>query len=395
MEGKGSEELVRQGENRKPAMGGQLCVRGKVCTMANRKKISGRKRDYSMNGLDGQRAIESGLAAAKWYHSHVPREEMKALMARSDQPAIRDTIILFVAMVISALLTIAFWPSWWALLFWFAYSVLYGSAMDSRWHECGHGTAFKTRKYNDWLYQIASFCMIRNPVSWKYSHARHHTNTIIIGRDPEIALKLPPRMLRNYAHFFGLLDCYLGLRSMFINAAGRIEPDVAEYTPATEHPKIILIARIWLLIYIGVIALALFTQSILPLLLIGLPKLAGSWHYVMCGALQHGGLAENVIDHRLNSRTVLINPVSRFIYWNMNYHVEHHMFPLVPYHRLPDLHERIKHDLPAPNPNLFHALSELGRAMKRQWVDDRYYLKRELPPSAKPYREEFHQYVPG
>ena len=34
-------------------------------------------------------------------------------------------------------------------------------------------------------------------------------------------------------------------------------------------------------------------------------------------------------------RTVLMNPVSRFIYWNMNYHVEHHMFPMVPYHALP------------------------------------------------------------
>ena len=52
----------------------------------------------------------------------------------------------------------------------------------------------------------------------------------------------------------------------------------------------------------------------------------------MTGLLQHGGLADNVTDHRLNSRTVYMNPVSRFIYWNMNYHVEHHMFPMVPYH---------------------------------------------------------------
>ena len=55
----------------------------------------------------------------------------------------------------------------------------------------------------------------------------------------------------------------------------------------------------------------------------------------MTGLLQHGGLAEDVLDHRLNSRTVYMNPVSRWIYWNMNYHVEHHMFPMVPYHALP------------------------------------------------------------
>ena len=39
-----------------------------------------------------------------------------------------------------------------------------------------------------------------------------------------------------------------------------------------------------------------------------------------------------MLDHRLNSRTVYMNPISRFIYWNMNYHIEHHMFPMVPYH---------------------------------------------------------------
>ena len=56
---------------------------------------------------------------------------------------------------------------------------------------------------------------------------------------------------------------------------------------------------------------------------------------VMTGLLQHIGLADNVIDHRLNTRTVYMNPITRFIYWNMNYHVEHHMFPMVPYHALP------------------------------------------------------------
>ena len=37
-----------------------------------------------------------------------------------------------------------------------------------------------------------------------------------------------------------------------------------------------------------------------------------------------------------------MNPISRFVYWNMNYHVEHHMFPMVPYHALPALHAEIK-----------------------------------------------------
>ncbi|HBY12837.1 MAG TPA: fatty acid desaturase, partial [Rhodobacteraceae bacterium] len=65
-------------------------------------------------------------------------------------------------------------------------------------------------------------------------------------------------------------------------------------------------------------ALALILWSILPLMVIGLPRLYGAWHHVMTGVLQHGGLAEDVLDHRLNTRTVYMNRISRFIYLDMN-----------------------------------------------------------------------------
>jgi fatty acid desaturase len=107
--------------------------------------------------------------------------------------------------------------------------------------------------------------------------------------------------------------------------------------------------------------------------------------------LQHGGLADNVIDHRLNSRTVYMNPISRFIYWNMNYHVEHHMFPMVPFHALPALHEAIKHDLPRPNASIGEAFSEMWPALRRQLAYEDYFLKRDLPVTAKPYRIDFHE----
>jgi fatty acid desaturase len=74
----------------------------------------------------------------------------------------------------------------------------------------------------------------------------------------------------------------------------------------------------------------------------------------------------------------------------MNYHVEHHMFPMVPYHALPRLHELIKHDLPAPTPSILAGYREMIPAFLRQLRNEDYFLKRELPPTARPYREEFH-----
>jgi fatty acid desaturase len=348
------------------------------------------KRDYSMLGEDARRAVESGLAAAEWYHTDIPRKEMKDLMQRSNGPAIRDTIILFGSMALFAVIGIYFWPTAWSIPFWLTYGVLYGSAMDSRWHECSHGTAFKTRWMNDVIYQIASFCMVRNPHTWRWSHARHHTDTVIVGRDPEIAIMRPTEFAKLVLNVFGILDSINGWLRMLKNASGQIDAEEATWIPETEYHKVIRVARIWVLIYAVTIGLAVWMQSILPLMVIGLPRLYGAWHHVMTGLLQHGGLADNVIDHRLNSRTVYMNPVSRFIYWNMNYHVEHHMFPMVPYHRLPELHAKIKHDLPTPNPSIPAALAEMVPALWRQMKNEDYFLLRALPASAKPYREEFH-----
>lgn len=348
------------------------------------------RRDYSLFGPDAQRAVESGLAAAEWYHTDVPRKQMKELMQRSDAPAIRDTIIWLGLMAIFAAGGIYFWGSWWAVPFFLAYGVLYGSATDSRWHECGHGTAFKTQWMNRAVYQLACFMIMRNPVTWRWSHARHHTDTVIVGRDPEIAVMRPPDLFRLIANFVGLYDAWFAIGDMLRNAAGNLSSAEKSFIPEMEQHKVIRVARIWLAIYAVVIGLALYMQSILPLMLVGLPRLYGAWHHVMTGLLQHGGLAENVTDHRLNSRSVLMNPISRFIYWNMNYHVEHHMFPMVPYHALPRLHEAIKHDLPAPTPSILEGYREMIPAFLRQLKYEDYFLKRELPPTAKPYREELH-----
>ena len=353
------------------------------------------KRDYSLVGESTRRAIETGLASAEWYHTDVPRKTMKELMQRSDGPAIRDTIIWIGGLILMAAGGIYFWGSWWCVPFFFVYGVLYGSACDSRWHECGHGTAFKTRWMNDVVYQIASFQVIRNPVTWRWSHARHHTDTIIVGRDAEIAVMRPPDLLRAGLAFIGILDAWGSLKTLARNALGNLSEDEKSYIPEMEQAKAITAARWHMAIYIATVALALYMWSWLPLMIIGLPRLYGCWHMVMTGLLQHIGLADNVIDHRLNTRTVYMNPISRFIYLNMNYHVEHHMFPMVPYHALPKLHEMIKHDLPAANPSIWHAYREVWPVVKRQLRYEDFYLKRELPPTARPYKAEFHDMPVG
>ena len=166
---------------------------------------------------------------------------------------------------------------------------------------------------------------------------------------------------------------------MLLHCAGRLTAEEKTFIPESEYGKVFLRARIYLLIYLGVIGLAIYKRSILPLLFIGLPTLYGSWLMPIYGYTQHAGLAENVLDHRLNCRTVYMNFIHRYLYWNMNYHVEHHMFPLVPYHNLPKLHEIVKPDMPTPYRSLWNAWREIVPAVLRQVKEPGYYVERKLP----------------
>ena len=353
-------------------------------------------RDYSLIGRDARLAVERGLVAAEWYHTDVPRKTMKELMQRSDGPAIRDTVIWFAAFFAFAAGAIAFYGTWWSVPFFVCYGVLYGGSTDSRWHECGHGTAFKTRWMNTVVYQIACFMIIREPTIWRWSHARHHTDTIIVGRDPEIAFMRPTVILKVAGGFFAFPGAFKALARVLYHAAGQLTAEEKTFVPETEWPRVISTARIWTVLQIVPIVLALYFRSWLPVLLMGpLPVMYGTWLEAIFGTTQHAGLAENVLDHRLNSRTVYMNPLFRFLYWNMNYHVEHHMFPMVPYHALPRLHEIIKADTPKPYGSILEAYREIIPTLLRQARDPDYFAVRELPPTARPYRPEFHTQSPA
>jgi fatty acid desaturase len=348
-------------------------------------------RDYSLLGYDGAKAVEDGLAAADWYHTDIPRKEMKEFMSRKDGPAIRDTILWFALLIGLGGGAAYFWGTWGCVPFFICFGVVYGSSSDSRWHECGHGTAFRTRWMNDAVYAIACFMIMRNPTIWRWSHTRHHTDTIIVGRDPEIVAMRPPALWKIALNFFNIINAPAALWHAVNYAFGRLGEEEKSFVPESEWPKVSWAARAWMAIYAVTIGLAVYLHSFLPPMLVGiLPTMYGGWFSNMVGLTQHAGLAENVLDHRLNSRTVYMNPVFRYLYWNMNYHVEHHMFPMVPYHALPKLHARMKADTPKPYASTWEAYREIIPALWRQRREPEWFVRRQLPASAKPYRPEFH-----
>lgn len=99
----------------------------------------------------------------------------------------------------------------------------------------------------------------------------------------------------------------------------------------------------------------------------------------LVGMPQHMGLRNNVPDFRLCCRTMTLNPLFSFLYWRMNYHTEHHMYPVVPCYNLPRLHALIRHDLPHTHHGLLATWLEIAYTMSRQKYEPGFQLDPSLP----------------
>jgi len=340
--------------------------------------------DYRLLDGAGAKALEAGLVNGPWYRCQVARPTLKALMQRSDARALRDTALWFALIIGSGVLAFMLRDSLWAIPAFIVYGALYGGSSDSRWHESGHGTAFRTRWMNEVLYQIASFMVMRRPTVWRWSHARHHSDTLVTGRDPEIAVQRPPSLVTLLLNLFAIKSSVDVLRQVVANAFGHVDPEEASFIPESERAKVVWEGRAWLAVYGAVAAACVASGSIWPALFIGLPSFYGAWLYVFFGLPQHAALPENVLDHRLNCRTIYVNPLFRFLYWNMNYHLEHHMFPMVPFHALPRLHDEIRQDCPPAYASCWAAYKEMFPAILRQRRDPSHHIVRPLPSASAP-----------
>lgn len=207
-------------------------------------------------------------------------------------------------------------------------------------HEFFHSSVFTSRRVNRIGFLLCSIVTWNNYGFFDYSHREHHRVTMFEG-DPEGRgmIGIP---VKSFA-WLVLLDLptasrKIGVlaRNAFGNFAGRLEHQIRSQ-PGVQA-GISRGARVTLTANVAIAAgLGFVWTPVASLVWLAAPFTFTFVNRILENA-QHTNMQENVNDFRLNTRTVKLNSVLGLIYSNMHLHVEHHMFPKVPYYNLPIVH---------------------------------------------------------
>ena len=321
-----------------------------------------------------------------WYKCPISREDLAALNQRSDWKGLAHSLGYLGLLALSgggAWYAVGRAPWYVVLLLLYLHGTFYAFLLNG-FHEFVHQTVFKTKAINTFFLQIFSFLSYNNPVMFWASHQEHHKYTLHPPDDLEVVL--PQKLTLQSFLQFALVnpwDMVFRLKIVIRLALGQIEGRWEEvlFPPGAvdEREHLFRWARIILLGHLLIAAVSLYLGWWMVPVVVTLAPFYGGLLQYFCNNTQHAGLQDNVPDFRLCTRTFILNPFVQFLYWDMNYHIEHHMYAAVPCYNLKKLHETIAFDLPHCPVGLVATWREIWPIIVRQRVDPKYQLVVELP----------------
>jgi fatty acid desaturase len=340
-----------------------------------------------------------------WYRCKVDKRVMSELMKTSDIKALCQVIPqLGLYALTTTLAYLAFTnvhpDNWrWSLPLLLLAMFVHGSCSPFLGlvavHELCHKTPFRTKSLNEFFLKVYSFLSWSDYVGFRVSHVKHHQVTVHEEYDGEVVL---PQKLdwQSVKFFLGLLVCnpaaiYRNLRGCIYAARGEVNEWIFtakwlnQVVPESnlalrrDHRRW---ARTLLFGHLALAILFIVTGHWFLIFTFTFGCFYGGWFATLCGTPQHLGMSPNVPDFRLCCRTYTCSWLPAFFYWNMQYHVEHHMFPAVPFYNLPKLRAAIEHDLPPAPHGLWATWKELLAVVKRQKEDPSYVFIPQLPQNS-------------
>ena len=219
-------------------------------------------------------------------------------------------------------------------------------------HELLHGHIFTNKQLNMLLYVVCSTLSFENWGYYKKSHFVHHKYTLSKLYDFEVT---PNQPALTSLELVSLLS--IDLRRLFItwkftilNSLGIVSKfhnnincfplgSVARY-------EVILAARIILCFHLSSFIFSFVFHNFGIFFSVSLSPFFFQFIRKMIIRSQHYDMVADEANYLYNSRSTKLNPILSVIYYNDNYHLEHHIDTRIPFYNLPKLRSKIKDEIP-------------------------------------------------
>ncbi len=203
-------------------------------------------------------------------------------------------------------------------------------------HEGVHGTLSPVAWWNRALSIACALPVLQNYSAYKVLHLQHHQH---LGQEGD------PDHYANYTNWTWLEFAMHWGRLVIGYPAYIVAIPILGYRHGNASSQRWIVFEVCLLLL-----LIISTAATLPWLFLlhgwVMPMLIINTLVNIRGMSQHTFL-ENQSATVLGTRSILTNRVTAFFMCNENYHLEHHLYPGVPWYNLPRLHQALRDELTA------------------------------------------------
>ena len=265
-------------------------------------------------------------------------EQRDRLTAKSDAAGLGYLAVHWGSILLLGTLIAIRVPFWWALLLPQGILIVF---LFTLLHEAVHKTPFASEWLNGLAARVSGFLLLLGADWFRYFHFAHHRYTQDPDNDPELSEPKPETLQDYVVHVSGLPVWWSQARGLVANAIGRGR---AAYIPPKGEAKVRREARAMLMLYAVLAAGSLWFGTTLLLWVWIIPAVLGQPFLRLYLLAEHGRcpFVANMLE---NTRTTATNRLVRRLAWNMPYHAEHHSYPAVPFHKLPEFHEIVEDHL--------------------------------------------------
>ena len=235
--------------------------------------------------------------------------------------------------------------------------------MFAAMHECVHRTAFQSRRLNDLVGWIAGALCLYNFNYYRRYHTWHHRYTQDPQRDPELSTPKPTSLGGYIYHLSGVEFWLSKPRELASLALGR----GAKYPYIAEGSvkEVTISAALQVALYAALLLGSILFRTDVALIYWFLPAVLAQPVLRALLIVEHTGCSAD-LNGLTNTRTTLASWPIRFLMWNMPFHAEHHLYPSIPFFRLPAAHQDIKSRLEHLSPSYPAANLEVVRSLHHQ-----------------------------